>query len=142
MLSLWLWGVLLVVNGYWIRNMLRGVVLEDGIWLQCIDVLCWPHVDWIECELSEIAGQACNMLYVFGGNQVYLVFSARVFVKWNCCVSVWVDVVKTRRCWVGLREKVQERLIQEGWYLILKNIQTKQAGNIRCHESREGSRQV
>jgi hypothetical protein len=33
-------------------------------------------------------------------------------------------------------------MIQEGWYKILKNIQTKQAGNIRYHESREGRDKV
>jgi len=31
--------------------------------------------------------------------------------------------------------------MEQGWYLILKNIQTKQAGNIRCHKSKvEGGR--
>ncbi len=42
----------------------------------------------------KLPGQAYNMLYVFGGNQVYLIFNARMFVKWNCCVSLWVGVVR------------------------------------------------
>ncbi len=39
----------------------------------------------------------------------------------------------------ALRESPRNMI--QGWYKILKNIQTKQAGNIRSHESHE-SREV
>jgi hypothetical protein len=37
----------------------------------------------------KLLGQTCNMLYVFGGNQVYLIFNA----KSVCCVKLLCELM-------------------------------------------------
>jgi hypothetical protein len=58
-----------------------------------------------------------------------------------CEIVVWVDVVRLVKMVLNGALRESPRNMIQGWYKILKNIQTKQAGNIRSHESHE-SREV